>query len=301
VESRNLLRKVNVLAVDDLPANLLSIKAVLNGEYNVITAASGAEAISILLTRKDIDVILMDLQMPEMDGFEAATEIKKLPDCYDIPIIFVTAIYKEEPFVKRGYEVGGVDYFSKPFDPDILKKKIAIYSSFRLKNAVLKERERQIVETEELLLAGRKLSSVLENLPVGVLIADVDGRICQINETVSQILVSVHPAESDAYGEILGWWDSSGKMLKEENGPLSRALQNQETSHSETIAIQCFDGSKKTILCSAAPLFGLDQNIVGAVVIIQDVTESKKIEEDLEQRITKLVTLGVELEQSTSH
>jgi CheY-like chemotaxis protein len=290
--------QARILAVDDLPGNLVALDAVLGKEYELILADSGIEAISILKNRQDIDVILMDIQMPDMDGYEAAQNIKKIAGCEDIPIIFITAIYKEEPFVRKGYEVGGVDYFSKPFDPEILKRKVAIYSAFRMKSAVLKERERQIKETEELLKAGRKLSSVLESLPIGVLISDVEGSICQINETASRIFKSVEPIQKDAYGEVLGWWDSSGKMIKDQDGPLSHAIHNGETSHNSPIEIECFDGTKKMILVSAAPLYGLDHKIVGAVVIIQDITESKKIEEDLEERVTKLVSLGVEIEQS---
>jgi len=295
--SRGLLRKINVLAVDDQPANLVALEAVLGSECNVQAAGSGAEAIFILQKRQDIDIVLMDLQMPNMDGFEAASRIKKLDGYQDIPIVFITAIYREEPFIKKGYEVGAIDYFSKPFDPEILKMKVSIYGSFRQKCNVLKERERQIRESEEILKAGRKLSLILENLPVGVMIADGQGRICQTNEIVSRIWKSVEPMESDAYGEILGWWDASGQMIRDKHGPLARALQG-ESSHNEIIQIRTFDGSAKTIRGSASPLRALDGQIMGAVIVIQDVTEPKKIEADLEQRITRLISLGVELEQS---
>lgn len=294
------MQKLNILAVDDQPANLIALEAVLASEYNLILANSGSEAILVLEQRHDIGIILMDLQMPLMDGFETAARIKEMDGCKDIPIIFITAIYKEEPFVRKGYELGGVDYFSKPFDPEILRKKVAIYSSFRQKAEFLKERERQIRESEELFEAGRKLSSVLESLPVGVLISDVDGRICQTNDEVSRIYKATAPMERDSYGEILGWWDSNGHMIQDQNGPLARALHSGQKSHNEIIHIRCFDGSSKTILGSASPLLGLDGQIVGAVVVIQDITESKKISADFEQRITKLVSLGVEIEQSAA-
>jgi CheY-like chemotaxis protein len=300
-DPKSLTRRANVLIVDDRPANQLAVAAVLERDHDVVLAASGEEAIRLLKIRHDIDVILMDVQMPGMDGFEAAAAIKKLPECSDIPIIFVTAVYKEDPHVKRGYEAGGIDYFGKPFDPDILRMKIAIYSSYRMKSDLLRQRERHIRESEELIRVGRKLSSVLESLPVGVMIADVEGRICQITEEVSRILRSVEADDNDAYDKILGWWDANGKILKNEQGPLSRALRRGERSHSEAIRIQCLDGSVKTIVASASPLRRLDGDIVGAVVLLQDITESKKIEEALEERVTKLVALGVQLEERAVH
>jgi PAS domain-containing protein len=177
--------------------------------------------------------------------------------------------------------------------------KVAVYASFRQKADFLRERELHIRESEELLKVGRKLSSVLESLPVGVLIGDVDGRICQTTEEATRILNTGDLSEADSYGELLGWWDSAGKMLKNENGPLVRALRG-EASHSEQLQIRRFNGSMKTIVASASPLRGLDGRVVGAVILMQDLTESRKIEEDLEQRVTKLVSLGVELEESAA-
>jgi CheY-like chemotaxis protein len=293
-----LSRKPNVLAVDDKRANLVALEAVLGEDYHVVHAGSGWDAISQLQTRDDIDVILMDVHMPGMDGFEAAAHIKKMRSCEDIPIIFITAVYSEDPFVKKGYQSGGIDYFSKPFDPDILKLKIGIYASYRRRADALKERERHLQESEELLRVGRKLSSVLESLPVGVLIADVEGRICQATEEVSRILRAEEPLKEDSYGEVLGWWDATGQRLKSSRGPLMGALRDGKSSHSEPMNIRCLDGSERTILISIAPLRGLDGKIVGAVILIQDVTEPRKIGEDLEQRVAQLLGLGVELEQT---
>jgi PAS domain S-box-containing protein len=273
---------------------------VLGSDYEVIFASSGNEAISILATDPEIDVILMDIQMPVKDGFQTASEIRAMPSAKDIPIIFITAVYKEDPFVKRGYQVGGIDYFGKPFDPDILKLKLSIYSSFRHRTKLIRSRERQLEETEELLRVGRKLSGILENLPVGVLIADVEGRVCQINEQVARICDSQPQAHPGAYGEMLGWWDEEGRMIVR-SGPLLKALQEGVATHSESIQITCKGGVTKKILCSASPLLGLDGHIVGAVVVLQDITESKEIEAALEERITRVIATGVEIEESITH
>jgi CheY-like chemotaxis protein len=272
---------------------------VLEDDHEVSFAESGAEALRFLEAGNSVDVILLDVHMPDMDGFETASRIKRNPAWRDIPIIFITAVYHDDPFVKRGYEAGGIDYFSKPFDPDILRMKVAAYASFRLRADLLRERELHIKESEELLRVGRKLSAVLESLPVGVLIADIDGRICQTTEEAARILNCVEPVRSDAYGELLGWWDSAGQMIKTD-GPLARALRQGESTHSQALQIRCFDGTLKTILASAAPLHGLGGEMLGAVVLIRDLTESRQIEEDLAQRVTRLVALGVELEETAA-
>ena len=291
------ISKPTLLVVDDKRANLLALEALLADEYRILFASSGREAVAMLEKRPDPDVILLDVQMPGMDGFQTAAAIKRIPGAQDIPIIFVTAVYNEDPHVKQGYAAGGIDYFGKPFDPDILKLKLRVYASFRARDQLLRQREAQIRESEELLRVGRKLSSVLEDLTVGILIADVEGRICQTTEEASRIFESIEPAASDSYGDILGWWDGAGRMIKDESGPLARALRG-EISHSEPAEIRCFDGSMKTILVSASPLRGLDQRLVGAVVLIQDMTEPRKIEEALASRVTRLINLGVELEES---
>jgi len=289
--------KPKILAVDDTPANLIALESVLDRDFELVFADSGAKAIEIARTRRDIAVILMDVQMPIMDGFEAAARIKQIPGCEDVPIVFITAVYNEDPYIKRGYEAGGVDYFTKPFDPELLRLKMNIYSSFRQKAAMLREREDRIRETEELWQAARKLSAVLESLPVGVLISDTEGRICQTNDEVSRICKATAAIEHGAYGDALGWWTSSGQTLKAPQGPLARALASGESSHNEKLPIRCFDGTSKTVLASASPLFGLERQIVGAVIVIKDTTESRQLEDELETRIARLVSLGLELEQ----
>ena len=295
MKSGDTVQKINVLAVDDKPANLLAIEAVLGGECQVVRAGSGAEAIAVLRSRRDIDIILMDVQMPGLDGFETASRIKQIERARDIPIVFITAIYKDDPYVRKGYAVGGIDYFYKPFDPEVLRLKVGVYATFKQRAEFLRERERQLRLSEDLLSTGRKLSSMLETLPLGVIIADRKGRLCQVNDALSSILHTSESMASGSYGEILGWWDANGRIIKDPRGPLWRAIHGGELTHNELTAIACADGTEKSILCSASPLRQLTGEIVGAVVVIQDVTEPKKIEGDL-RRLTRLISLGVELE-----
>src|SRR5687767_12082146 len=110
--------KVKLLLVDDRPENLLALGAILEPlGQEMVTAQSGTEALKRLLT-DDFAVILLDVQMPGMDGFETAALIKERERSRYIPIIFITAINKEDRYVFRGYSAGAVDYLFKPAEPD---------------------------------------------------------------------------------------------------------------------------------------------------------------------------------------
>ena len=292
--------KPTVLVVDDKQSNLVAFEGLLAGDYRLLLAKSGPEAIAVLGRNPYVDVILLDVQMPNMDGYQTAAAIKKIDAIRDIPIVFVTAVFTDDPDVRRGYDAGGIDYFGKPFDPDILKLKLRVYATFRQRETFLRQREQQVRESEELLRVGRKLSTMLESLPVGVLIADVEGRVCQVTEEVSSILGTTEATAADAHGEIMGWWDKDGRMLKEKDGPLARALRDGASSHSVPLQIKRIDGESKTVLVSASPLRGLDRRLVGAVVLLQDMTEPRKIEDAFEDRVARLIGLGVELEETVA-
>ncbi|MFB3902315.1 MAG: two-component system response regulator [Acidobacteriota bacterium] len=118
---------VNILLVDDLQTNLTALEAVLqpSGE-NLLFARSGKEALE-LAARHDLAVAVLDLHMPEMDGFETAARLRALETGRQTPIIFVTASYVEEINVARAYALGAVDYLIKPFSPEVLLAKVSAY------------------------------------------------------------------------------------------------------------------------------------------------------------------------------
>jgi CheY-like chemotaxis protein len=120
-------RAAKILMVDDRPENLLALEAILQGlGYELIKASSGEEALKCLLTN-DVAVILLDVQMPGMDGFETAAHVKRREKTRDIPILFLTAIDGEAHQAFRGYAAGAVDYLAKPFDPWLLKAKVGVF------------------------------------------------------------------------------------------------------------------------------------------------------------------------------
>ncbi|OIJ64574.1 response regulator [Streptomyces mangrovisoli] len=128
-----------MLLVDDRPENLLALEAILSAlDQTLVRASSGEEALKALLT-DDFAVILLDVQMPGMDGFETAAHIKRRERTRDIPIIFLTAINHGPHHTFRGYAAGAVDYVSKPFDPWVLRAKVSVFVELYMKNVQLRE------------------------------------------------------------------------------------------------------------------------------------------------------------------
>src|SRR5689334_9337673 len=181
--------KVNILMVDDQPAKLLAYEAILAelGE-NLIKANSAREALDQLL-RNDIAVVLMDVSMPEIDGFELADMMRQHPRFQKTPIIFVSAVHLSDPDRIRGYQSGAVDYISVPVVPEVLRAKVSVFAELYRKKRELEVLKRELEErvaqrSEELRLLNEQLqqrvaelASSMQVLPVGVAVAQ--GRDCE--------------------------------------------------------------------------------------------------------------------------
>lgn len=144
--------KVNILLVDDRPENLLALEAILEDlGQNLVRARSGPEALRQVL-KQDFAVILIDVQMPGMDGFETVDLIKERERSQHTPIIFLTALSKSEAFISRGYSVGAVDFILKPIVPEILRSKVAVFVDLFQKSEQVKhlndDLERRAAELE---------------------------------------------------------------------------------------------------------------------------------------------------------
>ena len=141
--------RVNILLVDDQPANLLALEAMLQGlGQNLIKAESGREALKWLLTH-EFAVILLDVKMPEMDGFETATLIHQRDKSRHTPIIFLTAAEKSETQAVRGYAVGAVDYLVKPVVPEFVRSKVSVFVELAKKTELLRRQTRLLQESEQ--------------------------------------------------------------------------------------------------------------------------------------------------------
>lgn len=153
--------KPKLLLVDDREDNLLSIEAILRQDgYEFATATSGSQALKILAGDPDFAMILMDVKMPVLSGFETATLIYEQETLKHIPIIFVTANYYGEENLFRGYQAGGIDYIFKPINPEVLRAKVSIFIELYRKNRLLVEQDLRLMEV------NRNLALEIRNLRV---------------------------------------------------------------------------------------------------------------------------------------
>jgi CheY-like chemotaxis protein len=141
-----------VLIVDDKPANLLVLRALLELKYDLIPADSGERALA-LLEASPFDLVLLDVEMPGLDGYETTRAIKQMPGRESTPVILISGVFTEDPYVRKGYEAGAVDYFTKPFDARMLRVKVGLYTAMRRQDAELMEKDLRIRALEAQLAA----------------------------------------------------------------------------------------------------------------------------------------------------
>lgn len=142
---------VAILLVDDRPENLFALEGLLESPgLNIVKASSGNEALGLMLEH-DFALVLLDVQMPGMDGFETAELMRGTEKTRQVPIIFVTAISTEQQHVFKGYEAGAVDYLFKPIVPEFLRTKVGVFCELFQQKNIIRKQLREIEEKNELL------------------------------------------------------------------------------------------------------------------------------------------------------
>lgn len=262
------MRESAVLLVDDRDENLLALEAVLEPtDCRLVKARSGDEALRALL-KDDFAVILLDVQMPGLDGFETAELIRSRERSRAVPIIFVTAISKESHHVFRGYEAGAVDYLFKPLDPVVLRSKVEVFVESY-------ERGRALAEREELLRA------TFEDAPIGMARADGAGRLHHVN----RVLCETSGRTPD---ELIG-------HTLDELGP--RADVGIDAASREELAagrIKRYEvqrrlsgpaGTSIPVLVSVSLTTPAEGSAADQIIHVQDLRERRRAERDREQLI----------------
>ncbi|WP_217139650.1 two-component system response regulator [Streptomyces sp. AC627_RSS907] len=189
-----MVQKAKILLVDDRPENLLALEAILSAlDQTLVRASSGEEALKALLT-DDFAVILLDVQMPGMDGFETAAHIKRRERTRDIPIIFLTAINHGPHHTFRGYAAGAVDYISKPFDPWVLRAKVSVFVELYMKNCQLREQAALL----RLQLEGGGKADAGDAKESAGLLAELSARLAAVEEQAEALSKQLGDESTDA-------------------------------------------------------------------------------------------------------
>ncbi|MFB5281122.1 PAS domain S-box protein [Peribacillus sp. Hz7] len=289
-------QKVNILMVDDHPENLLALEAVLSSpNYNLVCATSGKEALKCLL-KQEFAVILLDVQMPGLNGFETAKLIRARAKTKHTPIIFITAISQDREHVERGYSVGAIDYIFKPFQPEILKAKIGKFVEMHEKyeeeisksewqrSVELKEVNQKLDRTTSDLRRTEALTKVIgETLMDTIVTFDDQGHILSVNPAVQKMFgyqsdELIEQNVSKLLLEVIGDQGESSldflSLIKQEVGKVieSVALRKDKSHFPADIQIGETEIEGSQIFVCA----------------IRDVTERKQVEEVKKQQFANL-------------
>ena len=281
-----------ILIVDDRPENLVALEATLEPlAATVIKANSGAEALKQVLLH-DFAVILLDVQMPGMSGFDTAQLIKSRERSRHIPIIFLTAISKEDEYVFEGYTAGAVDYMFKPFNPVILRSKVAAFVEIHRKNEQLRRQTELLQESERreaelrhrasLLESEARYAEVVNGATDAIVGLDAEGRITLFNPAAEQIF---RCTQEEAIGQPVD--DFFFPSLRPEHGWVAE----QGTDGVEIEGVRC-DGERFPVEFSIARA---DDNQGSETIFLRDITERRRAEEALRHQTASLAQTMEEL------
>lgn len=284
-----------ILIVDDIPANLIALKKVLELHGLAVDAAQSGEEALLKSLKKDYSLVILDVQMPGMDGFEVAETLAGSKRTKDIPILFLSAVNKEKRFISRGYESGGVDYITKPVDPDLLILKVKTFLKLYeqqqelkgIRDLLSKEIEIRKKAQDELSLQMDQLRAALRSLPEIAFTISVDGDLEFVNDPWYRYSVTafkfpeVHPDDLEAFES---WKDSvaDGKEFTREV-----RMRNRKTREFTYFVMKL------------VPVLhdGKISRFVGTLTDIQQQKEiNSNLEEKVRERTQELVAKNDELE-----
>ncbi|GGN49647.1 response regulator [Streptomyces albiflavescens] len=211
--------KANILIVDDMEENLVALEAVLGSlDQQLVRARSGEEALKAML-RQEFAVVLLDVLMPGMDGFETAASIKRLDQTKDVPIILLTGTDADTDYIYRGYAIGAADFLTKPFDPWLLRTKVNVFLDLHRKNRQLAAQAEQLRRLlvgertpaestgpagspEPAESAGDALDEPRGGAPGTGAAADSGERLAEITERLAQIELQLRDADGTESADL---------------------------------------------------------------------------------------------------
>ena len=288
-----------ILIVDDRPENILPLKDFLElHHFQTDTAGSGEEALKKILHNR-YSLIILDVQMPGMDGFEVAEAIAGFNKAKDTPIIFLSAVNTEKKFITKGYTSGGIDYLTKPVDLDILLLKVKTFNKLyeqqenlrSVQDSLRKEIENRKQAQEELAAYAQELQAVIESLPLITFTVAANGKIEYVNEhwyrysRDSENFPEAHPDDH----HVCQSWEKHFEQGKEFSGELR--IQDLETLEYKYFLLRIIPVEQQGVLVRWVGTFtDIDQQKMATEIL----------EQEVEFRTKELLVKNAELE-STNH
>lgn len=290
------VERARVLLVDDDERNLLAMATVLEDLGEVVPARSGEEALRHLL-KDDFAVILLDVYMPGMDGYETAQIIRSRGQTKGIPIVFLSAVNKEAEHLLRGYSMGAVDYVFKPVDPVVLRSKVAVFVDLFAKTKEIERKARQEQELldealranaerlraeQELRRAEQRQAVIIQSLPMVLYLEPYDSKRRVPDYITGDITAITGIPYEDLRDNPAMWFD---RLHAEDRPRLEEALKARGTSGKMSIEYrwQCADGNYKCFLDQAVLLRDVDGRPLEFAGTITDVTDQRSLESQLVQ------------------
>jgi len=274
-----------ILIVDDNQNNLFTLRALIEKHMGVevLEADSGQAALDIALQNPRIDLVVLDVQMPDMDGFQTASMLKVRQKTRDIPIIFLTAAYKTDEFQQKGYEVGAADYLLKPIDDNQLINKISTYLRLIEKERDMNRRLEMLVEerTAELRLAKQYLENVINNMGEALLLLEPGGKINTANPAACRML---NYKEEDLLGMAIGdvFEEEEAVQANAFMGTWLEALIRTGTISSIEASFIARDQRRVPVLFSRTALKDEAGEITDIICIAKDMTGYARVGKDQE-------------------
>ncbi|MFT3806744.1 response regulator [Arenimonas sp.] len=292
---------INILIVDDEPKNLVVLESILDDPgYRLVRALSADQALSALIS-EDFALIVLDIRLPDMTGFELAQMVRARKKTAALPIIFLTAYYNEDQHMMDGYALGAADFLHKPVNRGILRSKVATFAelhrSHRALSAEVAERrlaqdqlrqmnatleQRVLEQTEALRESDAQLRAMIDALPAAVYATDAEGRLTHYNQATVTLSGHTPILGSDNWFETWKLCLPDGTPLPRERCPMDIALTEGRVVNGMQVIVERADGQRVWVAPYPTPLRDSTGRIIGGINMLVDITDAKRSEAELE-------------------